>query len=290
MTTAFCRHCLAPAPAAEGEACTSVRCSSCAGAAIAHDRFLKMARWRVPKNAALRVYEGRLPPLRWPTRLPWLGLMGPRGTGKTTKAVRFLEGRGGGLFVDYRGFIDARREAVQRSQPDPIWALQEAQVLLIDDLCPSGKRSDFVLETTEALLRPRYNGLRPLIFTVNVEDGTANPVEVWYGQTVASRVSELAMVESMTERVRRKGTVPVEEPAAPTDRLQEAITATLKAEEASGLLGDIPVKERPLYLTQRETWSRAEALEWALGRGYDPAKDPNVLAELERRKTGRTSE
>lgn len=120
-------------------------------------------------------------------------ILGGIGTGKTHLASaianRFCERNIETIFATWEMHLQRMREEIKnQSISTYLGAIQNAQVLVIDDLGRE-KRSEWTTSTLYSVINYRYEHLFPTIITSNLED---SELFTWVGGDVASRLKEMA--------------------------------------------------------------------------------------------------
>lgn len=150
----------------------------------------------------------------------WVFLFGPAGCGKTHRAVEILHahlsrvGRprpstwrpwhnaprpaAGPQFVDWPCYLDAYRRSFGREsrETDEFGmsriVLENRDVVLLDDL-GSERPTEFALDCVNVVISSRYN-MRPLAPTIITSNLPLDAIAATYGDRIASRIREQALV------------------------------------------------------------------------------------------------
>ena len=139
-------------------------------------------------------------------------ILGSNGAGKTHLAVSIAKqlarrGYDAGE-MDVEQWLNKIRESYDDNKVDPETAeLVQKRLLVIDDIVPEQKVSDWVKSQVLAVLNHRYNQMLPTIITT---DKPMVVVEQVYGQRIPSRLYEMCEVVTVQARDWRKRR-PVEE-------------------------------------------------------------------------------
>ncbi|WP_457639407.1 ATP-binding protein [Persephonella sp.] len=146
-----------------------------------------------------------------------LFIVGPPGVGKTHLAVsilkEFFRRRGiVGLFYDTRTLLFRLKSSFDGSASarEILEEVVEAPILVLDDL-GSERLSDWARDILHYIIINRYNDLKPMVITSNIElkskkidgDILENTLEERMGQAIASRLSEVCEVIPVKGKDRR---------------------------------------------------------------------------------------
>ncbi len=147
-----------------------------------------------------------------------LFLVGAPGVGKTHLSVgilkEFFRRRGiVGLFYDTRSLLFNLRASFDgsASSREILEEVVESPILVLDDL-GSERLSDWARDILHYIIINRYNDLKPIIITSNIElkskkkidgDMLENTLEERMGQSIASRLSEMCEVLPIKGKDRR---------------------------------------------------------------------------------------
>lgn len=137
---------------------------------------------------------------------PSLILVGPVGTGKTWQAYGAIrEAVTGPNTTDWLAIsaVDLYASMRPRDGLDTENVMQryrDVGLLMIDDL-GVGKHSEWVEEVVYRVIDARYEAMRPIVFTSNVEPERFGEL---FGERVASRLAEIGMVVAIVGADRRK--------------------------------------------------------------------------------------
>ena len=149
-----------------------------------------------------------------------LFFVGPPGVGKTHLAVGILKEffrRKGivGLFYDTRSLLFKLKSSFDGSSSsrEIIEEVIDTPILILDDL-GSERLSDWAKDILHYIIINRYNDLKPIIITSNIElksnkntegDMLENTLEERMGQAIASRLSEMCEVLPVKGKDKRTG-------------------------------------------------------------------------------------